>query len=374
MNTFTSSILHSRSSGTQIAAAVVFAAALATHSFAAEAQLSRYEATEKQMGMPVRVVVYAKDSAQARQAFRTAFAKFSELNAIFSDYRNDSELMRLSLASPTPAEQGIPVSGELFQVLAAGQKLAERSHGAFDLTVGPLTQLWRKSRRARKLPEPEILRAAQAAVGFQHLKLHPANRTVELMQPRMRLDAGGIAVGFAIDEALRCISKLGIASALIDASGDIGVTAAPPGETGWRIGVAPLDPSAAPSRFLRLKNCAVTTSGDAFQHITLKGVRYSHILDPRTGLGLTRLMAVTVISPDCMTADSLATAACVLGPRQTEKLLPEYPGSEALFLLGPETNPQAGADETTTNPQWELETVESSGFKKWVESPTTAAE
>jgi thiamine biosynthesis lipoprotein len=120
---------------------------------------------------------------------------------------------------------------------------------------------------------------------------------------------------------------------MIDASGDIGVSEPPPGASGWRIGIAPLDAKAPPSRYLLLRNAAVTTSGDAFQFVEIADERYSHIVDPSTGLGLSHRSSVTVVAGDCMAADSLATAACVLGPKQGMELIEKTPGAAGLFVV-----------------------------------------
>jgi thiamine biosynthesis lipoprotein len=136
------------------------------------------------------------------------------------------------------------------------------------------------------------------------------------------------------------LKKQGIDSAMIDASGDIGVSAAPPGTSGWRIGIAPEGGRREPSRFVSLTNAALTLSGDAYQHVEIDGVRYSHIVNPRTGLGLTDRSAVTVIAKDCTTADSYATAISVLGPKRGLKLAAETPGVEALIVRIADGKPQ----------------------------------
>jgi thiamine biosynthesis lipoprotein len=141
---------------------------------------------------------------------------------------------------------------------------------------------------------------------------------------------------------------------LVDASGDIAVGEPPPGKSGWTIGVVPLSEEGTPTRTISLANAAVTTSGDALQHVDIGGRRYSHIVDPRTGLGLTNRIGVAVIAPDCITADSLDTAVCVLGVREGLKLIEKHPGVE-VFIVRP----------TDTEP----EIVESPGFGKFVVDP-----
>jgi FAD:protein FMN transferase len=321
-------------------------------------ELQRYEFSEPHMGMLVRVVLYAADEQTAKAGSRVVFERFRALNAIFSDYDPTSELSRLSatVGKATPQR----VSADLWKLLTFSQQLSEHSAGAFDISVGPLTQLWRKSKRSRELPATDVLREAIAATGYQHIELHAQEQTVLLKKPGMKLDAGGIAVGYAIDESLAELKRHGITCAMIDASGDIGCSEPPPGEVGWRIGIAPLNPNALPSKFLRLKNIALTTSGDAFQAITIDGKRYSHIVSPQTGLGLTRPMAVTVLAKTAIEADSLATTLSVLGPEAGQKLLQKYPGSIALCVLAPQRQNEAA--ETHTLGDWQ----------PWEEAPRVA--
>jgi thiamine biosynthesis lipoprotein len=247
-----------------------------------------------------------------------------------SDYDPESELSRLSRSSPMTC--GVRVSEDLWRVLTKSQALSERSEGAFDVTVGPLSKLWRRARRQRKRPSPERLEAARAAVGYRHLRLDPRRRAVQLVRPNMRLDLGGIAKGYAADEALAALRRMGLPRALINAGGDIAAGDPPPGRTMWKIGVAPLERDAAPSHHIGVANGAVATSGDAWQFVEINGARYSHIIDPRTGEGLTTLSSVTVVAPDCATADSLASAVSVLGPDEGLALVEETPCAAALFV------------------------------------------
>jgi FAD:protein FMN transferase len=213
--------------------------------------------------------------------------------------------------------------------------------------------LWRKARRVRQLPDPERLAEARKAVGYKKLKLDPKGHRVNLLTPGMKLDLGAIAKGYAVDEALKELRRCGIKWALVAGSGDIGVSDPPPAKNGWRIELAPLDVSnAPPRRFLLLANRALATSGDVFQRLEIDGKRYSHIVDPRTGLGLTDHSLVTVVANDCTTADSLATAISVLGPTAGLKLAKQYPATAVHLVRKPGTK---------------IETLETPGFKDFYE-------
>lgn len=274
----------------------------------------RFEATQIHMGTSFKIVLYAGDQTTANLAFSAAFDRVRQLNAIMSDYDSSSELSRLCQSSPT--DEPVPVSADLALVLAKSQDLARESQGAFDVTVGPLTRLWRRARRQGQLPDADRLAVARRSVGFHHLHIDRKARTAQLLKPDMRIDLGGIAKGYAADEALAAIRRRGIRRAIVDAGGDMSIGDPPPETTGWKIGISVLQRGAAPDQFLSLANCGIATSGDAWQFIEIGGTRYSHILDPKTGMGLTERIGVTVLARDCTTADSLASAISVLGPKR----------------------------------------------------------
>lgn len=271
------------------------------------------------MGVAARIVLWAPSSGAAERAARAAFARFAALEDVTSDYRPTSELMRLCARAGGPP---VSISPDLFRVLGQAQTIARRSGGAFDVTVGPYVALWRRARRSGMLPALGELREARGLVGWQKLRLDPARRTALLTVRGMRLDLGGIAKGDACDQAQRELKRHGVTRALVEAGGDIVASGAPPGAAGWRIELA-----GSGSRVLTLANRAVSTSGDTEQFVEIRGRRYAHIVDPRTGLGLTDRVAATVIAPDGLTSDPLATAACVLGPERGAALVRSFPGA-----------------------------------------------
>lgn len=278
--------------------------------------LQPFEAVEPHMGTLVRIKLYAPGRASAEAAFRAAFARIRQLDNILSDYKPDSELNLLSREYGHP----VRVSADLFAVLAVSQDIAAKSGGAFDVTLGPLTRLWREARLEGKPPGPAAIEASRSRCGYRKLKLSPVDRTVTLSEPGMQLDAGGIGKGYAADQALAAIRKLGIRSALVAASGDLAFGDPPPGKSGWTIDAAALPEPAV------LANAAVSTSGPDEQHLDAGGSRYSHILDPTTGAGLTANGQVTVIAPRGVLADALSTAICVLGREAGEKLARQFTG------------------------------------------------
>ncbi len=304
--------------------------AVTTSVIAREPALIRYEFSQAHMGTLFRIVLYAPDAATASTASNAAFDRIAKLDDTMSDYRPSSELRSLCRAAGGPP---VRVSEDLYRVLAASQELTRRTDGAFDITIGPVVQLWRRARRRHELPNAQRLARARMLVGFEKLRLDPEKKTAQLSKKGMLLDLGGIAKGYAADQALDVLKKHGIRSALVAASGDIAVSATPPGRMGWRVGIAPLDsPKKPPWRYLSLHDAAVSTSGDAEQHVEIGGKRYSHIVDPRTGMGLTGRHSVTVVACNATNSDSMATAISVLGPERGLKLAESIDGVAVLFV------------------------------------------
>jgi len=296
--------------------------------------LERFEFTQVEMAAPIRIVLYAPDRTAADKGAKAAFARVHQLSGLMSDYDPQSELRQFCLT----AGQGKPVtiSDDLWRVLCQAQRLSDRCGGAFDVTVAPVVKLWRRARRRGQLPSAKRLEEARKLVDYRLLRLGTKQRTAELLKPGMRLDLGGIAKGLAADEALAVLRRQGITRALVDAGGDLRLGDPPPGKPGWRIGVAALEADAPPQCYLWLRGVAIATSGDTWQYVEIGGRRYSHIVDPRTGLGLTDRSSVTVIAPDCTTADGLASAVSVLGPEAGLKLIDRTPGAAALILRAPD--------------------------------------
>jgi len=316
------------------------------HIRAVKPQLQRFHFEQRCMGTLFQITLFSENETIARQISDSGFRKAHELDAKFSDYKFDSELMQLC----GKAGQGpVVVSNELFDILSQAQEISRRSGGAFDVTVGPIVRLWRLARRTRELPSENELKEALAKTGYQKLRLEATGKTVELTLPGMKLDLGGIAKGYAAEVMLEVIRQQGCKIALIAAGGDIVAGDAPPDTDGWRVAIAAV--GSQPQPVLRLKNAAVSTSGDAEQFVEIGGRRYAHIVDPKTGLGLTNQFAVTVIAKTGTTADALATAVAVLGPEKGLKLIESEPGAAVRIV-------QKRGD------GWEVH--ESPRFKSWI--------
>lgn len=277
--------------------------------------LHRYQFRRGLMGTEFIVTLYAPDSLTAQRANTAVNARMDSLNQIMSDYLDGSEINRLSATSGTG--QWVRVSLDLFNVLKKARWVAERSGGRYDPTIGPLSQLWRRAVRRGEFPTAQQRRQARRTVGYKLMDLDSATQSVKLRQSGMKLDVGGIGQGFAIDEAGTVLRRAGLPIFLLDLGGDILAGLAPPDQAGWRVG---LD-----SATLLLKNAAITTSGDTYRHLDYRGRRYSHIMNPRSGLGLRHFARATVLAPDGWRADALTKVFSVAGLRQSRRLLRQFP-------------------------------------------------
>jgi thiamine biosynthesis lipoprotein len=282
------------------------------------------------MGTLFCITLYATNESSAKAAADAAFHRVAALDEIMSDYRADSELMQLC---DQPFGKPVPISQDLFNVFTRSQEISKLTDGAFDITIGPCVRLWRFSRKRKTLPTTEELAAARAAVGWRNLRLDAQARTATLVVPNMRLDLGGIGKGFAADEGLKILKSRGIDRALVAASGDIAIGDPPPGEPGWKVGISGIDVETNDTAHaLLLHNCGISTSGDTEQFIEINGIRYSHIVDPATCLGLTNRIQDTIIASNATTTDGLDTALSVMDVQRGLALVESLPGTAALFL------------------------------------------
>jgi thiamine biosynthesis lipoprotein len=258
------------------------------------------------MGTVFRLIFYAEDSTMANHAAKVVFARIDTLNAILSDYLPESELNRLCARAGTGEK--VRVSPDLWFILKQSARFSKESKGAFDVTIGNLSRLWRRARNLKTLPDSARIATARALTDYRNIRLYRRNHRVELLKKGIQLDFGGIAQGYAADECLRLLRSFGIRQALADAGGDLALGDPPPDAGGWKVEIPTAD---TVKTLLSLSNCGITTSGAQYRYLEANGRRYSHIIDPRTGWGLTHRILVTVMAPSGIEADAWATALSV---------------------------------------------------------------
>lgn len=292
--------------------------------------LTRYRFARVLMGSRCEILLEAPSEPEAARAAGMAFDEIRRIELVLSDYNPDAEAMRVMRLAPGLEH---PISGTLLEVLLVARDIHIASAGAFDPTVGAYTHLWRAAARNGQVPTRQALDVAQAQVGFDHLTINPLRRTVRFDRPGMILDFGGIGKGYAAQAGIELLRELGYRVACIDMGGDLQL-GDPPSDSprGWRVEIIT---GIDQTRTRYLHNTGIATSGDLERYYEHEGVRYSHIIDPRTGLGITERRAATVIAPDATIADALASVISVTGKPNDPQLVEAYPGAECTLVVRP---------------------------------------
>ncbi len=291
------------------------------------AQEKRYSFERGLMGSPFKLIIYAPDDSLANKAAQHAFKRIEDLNLSLSDYRDDSEINAVSAQSGS--DQWIHVSKDLFDILFVSDDISKKTNGAFDATLGPIVQEWRRATRKGYFPDKELIANALGRTGYRKIKFNAATQRVQLKDKGMRLDIGGLGKGFAADEAVKVLKSYGIKSAMIDAGGKLALMDPPPGEKGWKIVISSGRDSI---ETIEYANVGIATSGPTYRYLEYNGKRYSHIVDPKTGIGLEHHVRTTVISPNATEADALATAFSVSGITEGKKYIKRFPNNKVWLV------------------------------------------
>ncbi len=303
----------------------------------------RYEDSRVSMACAYTIVVYGADNPTLRAAVNAAFDEIDRLDRLLSHYKPDSPLSRLNRNA---AQQPVTTDAELFDFLTECLRYSRVSDGAFDITVGALMKAWGFFRGEGRMPSDAELATARARTGYQNLRLNPTDRTVSFATPGLELDLGGVAKGYAVDRAVAVLKQHGLRSALVSAGGSTiyGLGAPPDAPNGWAVQVQdPLD-ARKTALAVRLKDRALSVSGNYEKFFELGGVRYSHIMDPRTGRPVPNMLSVAVLTFDGTAGDALDNVFYVQGVAWSRAHLAEWPGTEVYFFL-----PQTGGNWALTH-------------------------
>lgn len=311
---------------------------------------AKFEFTEVHMGLPVRLTIHATTEDAARRAASAAFTRIKALDDQLSDYRPESTISEIARRAPAP----VAASADAIAVVSQALAIARETQGAFDPTAAPVVTLWREARASNRLPAPQALARARQLVDWRAVEVDPAQQTIRLRRPGMRLDLGGIAKGYVLQEALRTLGREGVQAAMAAAGGDVVTMGVPPGREGWRVDVPSRDafPPAFVARASALNGQALSTSGPTAQYLDVNGVRYSHVVDPRTGRALTSGFVAHVIAGDAALADALATAATVVGPDGLADLRRRFPGAQIELIRQGAAVPATGVPGDRAAYEW----------------------
>lgn len=315
---------------------IVMVVAVATVSVLQQPAIGRkpvaYVERRSLMGTWITLTVVADDKAAGKAHAAAGFERIAEIEKCLTSWSPDSEL---NVAMGKAAQGPVRISDDLFASLKAGCEWHGRTNGAFDITVSPLIGLWRRCGKEGRLPTGDELAAARARLGVDRIELDEDDRTVRLAKADAQVDLGGLGKGYCADEVVKLLKRRGVTSALVAVAGDIYPLGKRPDGSPWRVGVQdPRKPDSPQALLtvLQLSGKAVSTSGNYQRYVEIKGKRYSHIIDPRTGKTAESVPSVTVIGHDALTTDILGTALSVLGVKDGLALVESMPGIETMFV------------------------------------------
>ena len=265
---------------------------------------------ESLMGTVVKIDVCYDSSQkdQLKEAMKAVWARLEDINVRMNVFNEKSDVTKINQSYPHP----IQIPADTYDVLEKSRRFTEMTSGAFDITMWPLYRLWKKGEETNNLPSQEEIHKAKEAVGMDKVKLLPGHE-VQLTHPETKIDLGGIAAGYGVDEAVKIFHGHHFNNFLIDAGGDMYAGGQNCEGERWRLGIA--DPRAR-DRFIGvvgLSDAAITTSGDYSQFFEIQNTRWAHIINPSTGFPEKGVVSATLIAPTTVEADALATGLCVLG-------------------------------------------------------------
>ncbi|MGI5309364.1 FAD:protein FMN transferase [Rheinheimera sp. WS51] len=277
------------------------------------------------MGTSAYVEFYSQDSDTAAQLIQQVQAEFERINQLMSPYIATSELSRLNTLAAT---ENITVSTELFQLLSRATDISNQTAGAFDITFASIGFYY--DYRQHKKPDPKVLQQAKQLINYKSVLLLADNK-VRYAKPGVKVDLGGIAKGYAVEQASLLLAKAGIQHALITAGGDTRLLGDKRGLP-WQVAIKHPRQDDRFAAQLPLMDTAISTSGDYERFFIEDGIRYHHIIDPSTGKSSTGLLSVSVIGADTTYTDALSTSLFVLGLEQGMQLIERLPEYEAIFI------------------------------------------
>jgi len=314
--------------------------------------LQGFSKSEIKMGVRFRISLYATDAVAAEAAFEAAFEEIDLIEKVFTDYDPSSEVNRLC---HLPAGAAFPASSTFIQLTILSRELHSKTGGYFDVTLGRLTKVWRQARRLQRMPTQEEVNLAKDNVGMGRFLINEDQALFRKGVGDFDFDFGGIAKGYAADRVLIRLKKdHDIQRVLVDASGDLTAGSPPPGQRGWVVGLAKLNPRDGLQTKVYLVNSSLASSGDANQFLQAGGVRRSHLINPLTKQAVDFQHVTIVHATSGSVADGLASALSVCPSDKFQDIVQQFPEAEAFRVTKSEGNAKSVS-------------IQSTGWEAWLE-------
>lgn len=273
--------------------------------------LVEYRQSEKLMGNTFEITVVAGDEGWAREKIGMAVEEIKRIERLLTTFNEQSQTNKINQQAGI---RPVKVDGEVFQLIKRSLKISGVTDGAFDITYGSVDKrLWNFDRSMTRLPDPETAKAMVRLINYRNVLLDEKEGTVMLKEKGMRIGFGGIGKGYAADKAKELLLKEGVQGGIVNASGDLITWGVQADQQPWTIGIAHPDDSRKAFSWLNISDRAIATSGNYEKYVMIDGKKYSHTINPKTGMPVTGIKSVTIISPFAEIADAMATPVMVMG-------------------------------------------------------------
>ena len=278
------------------------------------------------MGTAIHVELWQENNVTAEKDIDLVLNEMRRIDALMSPYKPDSEVSIInSLATKHP----VIISPELFNLIQRSFTFSKLSHGAFDISFASVGYMY--DYRNKQMPSEQQIKSKLSAINYKHIKLDPGNHSIFFTRPGMRIDLGGIAKGYAVDNAIRILQEHGIKQAMVSAGGDTRIIGDKGGRP-WLVGIRDPRNKTKSAVLLPLSQTAISTSGDYERYFIKDGIRHHHIISPKTGDSVHELRSVSILTKESTTADALSTTVFILGLKKGMQLIASLPGVEAIII------------------------------------------
>lgn len=281
------------------------------------------------MGSPFRITIVETSKEKANQYINKAIDEIVRIENIISEWQPHTKVSEINRqAGIKPVK--VPI--ELIELTKTALHFSKLTNGAFDISVISMDKIWKFDGTMSQLPTPKQIKNAKRLVGYKNIIINEQNQTIFLKQKGMKIGFGSIGKGYAADRARNVLQKLGVASGIVDASGDMALFGEQENGKPWRIGINHPTNETGLADIISLKNASVTTSGDYEKYAFINGVRYGHIINPATGYPSQGIVSVSIIGENATIANGLSTSIMVLGVKKGQKLLTYFPNYTSLII------------------------------------------
>ncbi|RYF13713.1 MAG: FAD:protein FMN transferase [Flavobacteriales bacterium] len=274
-------------------------------------ELKSFKHTERLMGNIFEITVVAENESWANKKLNLAVEEIKRIEKLLTTFNESSQTNQINQQAGIAA---VKVDREVFELIERSIRISKVTDGAFDITYGSIDKkLWNFDQTITKLPSANEARAMVCLINYQNIILNKDECTIMLKEAGMRIGFGGIGKGYVAEMAKALLIKQGVRSGIVNASGDLTTWGNQPNGKPWTIGIVDPDQKKQPFSYLDVTNMAVATSGNYEKYVMIDGVKYSHTINPKTGLPITGIKSVTIISPNAEIADAMATPVTIMG-------------------------------------------------------------